>query len=160
DGDERLAGSGSEIGTVLARASRRGAGVRGLLWRSHPVGHSAAQVNNMLLSRIVNEAGGDVVLDHRVRRGGSPPQKNIVVHRGSRPTPDADVAFAGGVDLAHGRHDGPPHHGDEQTLDLGDERYGSRPPWHDVQLLVRGPAVADISWTFRERWQDPTALER
>jgi phosphatidylserine/phosphatidylglycerophosphate/cardiolipin synthase-like enzyme len=38
--------------------------------------------------------------------------------------------------------------------------YGERPPWHDVQLAVRGPAVADIEATFRERWDDPSPLTR
>ena len=33
---ERLDGPGSEIGAVLGQAARRGAGVFGLLWRSHP----------------------------------------------------------------------------------------------------------------------------
>ena len=38
--------------------------------------------------------------------------------------------------------------------------YGERPPWHDVQLAVRGPAVADVEVTFRERWDDPSPLTR
>ena len=33
------------------------------------------------------------------------------------------------------------------------------PPWHDVQLEVRGPAVGDLGFTFRERWDDPTPLD-
>src|SRR5690349_6241285 len=36
DGDELLAGPGTEVGHVLAAAARRGVDVRGLLWRSHP----------------------------------------------------------------------------------------------------------------------------
>ena len=40
DGDERLSGPGTEIGAVLADAARRGAALRGLLWRSHPIGHA------------------------------------------------------------------------------------------------------------------------
>ena len=35
-----------------------------------------------------------------------------------------------------------------------------RPPWHDVQLAVRGPAVGDVEAVFRERWDDPTPLTR
>ena len=159
DGNELLAGPGTEIGTVLADVAARGAAVRGLLWRSHPAGHGAAQVTNLLMSRTVNEAGGEIVLDHRVRRGGSHHQKIVVVHRASRATADHDVAFVGGIDLAHGRSDGPPHHGDEQPLSLSDPRYGDRPPWHDVHLRLRGPVVADVSWTFRERWEDPNPLD-
>jgi phosphatidylserine/phosphatidylglycerophosphate/cardiolipin synthase-like enzyme len=40
-----------------------------------------------------------------------------------------------------------------------DGRYGPHPPWHDVQLEIRGPAVGDLSTTFRERWEDPTPLD-
>src|SRR5262249_12784176 len=160
DGDEQLDGPGSEIGGVLAEVARRGVNVRGLLWRSHPAGHGAAEVTNMLLSRTVNEAGGEVVLDHRVRRAGSHHQKLVVLHRGSLDTADHDVAFLGGIDLAHGRHDGAQHHGDPQPLHLSDARYGERPPWHDVQVRVDGPAVRQISWTFRERWLDPNPLDR
>jgi phosphatidylserine/phosphatidylglycerophosphate/cardiolipin synthase-like enzyme len=160
DGDEQLDGPGSEIGAVLSDAAQRGVAVRGLLWRSHPVGHGAAEVTNMLLSRTVNEAGGEVVLDHRVRRKGSHHQKLVVIHRGSQGTADHDVAFLGGIDLAHGRHDGPPHHGDPQPLHLSDARYSDHPPWHDVQLRIEGPAVRQVSWTFRERWLDPNPLDR
>ena len=159
DGNERLAGPGTEIGTVLAGTARRGAAVRALLWRSHPAGHGAAEITNLLLSRTVNDAGGEVVLDHRVRRGGSHHQKIVVIHRASDASPDGDVAFAGGIDLAHGRGDSAHHHGDEQAATLGDDRYGDRPPWHDVQLRINGPAVADVSLTFRERWEDPNPLD-
>ena len=159
DGNELLAGPGTEIGAVLADAAQRGVSVRGLLWRSHPAGHGAAEVTNLLMSRTVNDAGGEIVLDHRVRRGGSHHQKIVVVHRATRATADDDVAFVGGIDLADGRSDGPPHHGDEQPLSLSDPRYGDRPPWHDVQLRLRGPVVGDVSWTFRERWEDPNPLD-
>jgi phosphatidylserine/phosphatidylglycerophosphate/cardiolipin synthase-like enzyme len=159
DGDERLNGPGTEIGTVLADAARRGAVLKGLLWRSHPIGHSAGQLGNVRLSRTVNEAGGEFVLDHRVRRGGSHHQKIVVIQRVSASTPDQDVAFAGGIDLAHGRHDSARHQGDEQPASLGDERYGEHPPWHDIQLRINGPAVADVSSTFRERWEDPKPLD-
>ena len=35
--------------------------------------------------------------------------------------------------------------------------YGPNPPWHDVQLQIRGPAVAMLDTVFRERWDDPNS---
>ena len=97
-----------------------------------------------------------MLLDERVRRDGSHHQKLFVARHPD--ATDLDVAFVGGIDLCHGRRDDERHGGDEQAIDL-DPRYGPRPPWHDVQLEVRGPAVGDLAWTFRERWEDPTPLD-
>src|SRR5205823_6466018 len=46
-----------------------------------------------------------------------------------------------------------------QVVELDDEHYGDRPPWHDVQIEVRGPAVDDVAFSFAERWNDPTPLD-
>ncbi|HEY5120651.1 MAG TPA: phospholipase D-like domain-containing protein [Acidimicrobiales bacterium] len=70
---------------------------------------------------------------------------------------ERDVAFIGGIDLSHGRRDDTDHRGDCQVIKL-DPRYGRRPPWHDVQLEIRGPIVTELDLTFRERWEDPTPL--
>ena len=70
-----------------------------------------------------------------------------------------DVAFAGGIDLCHGRRDDEQHAGDPQRERL-DAAYGDRPGWHDVMVEVRGPVVADLAETFRERWNDPAPLEQ
>ena len=156
DQDERLDGPGTEIGRVLADAARRGVQVRGLLWRSHPRQAHFAEQSNTALSKSVNEAGGQIILDERVRRGGSHHQKMFVIRHGAGA--DDDVAFEGGIDLCHGRNDDARHAGDPQAVIL-DRRYGARPPWHDVQLEVRGPAVGELGFTFRERWEDPTPLD-
>ena len=153
--DELLDGPGSEVGEMFAAAARRGVRVRGLLWRSHPRQAHFAEQSNAAIAKMVNAAGGEVVLDERVRRGGSHHQKLVVFHRANA---DDDFAFAGGIDLCHGRHDDSRHRGDPQAIAL-DDRYGPTPPWHDVQLEVHGPAVADLGFTFRERWEDPTPLD-
>jgi phosphatidylserine/phosphatidylglycerophosphate/cardiolipin synthase-like enzyme len=72
--------------------------------------------------------------------------------------PALDVAFAGGIDLCHSRRDDADHGGDPQPQSMS-EAYGERPPWHDVQLELRGPVVGALDVTFRERWQDPTPLD-
>ena len=156
DPDERLAGPGTEIARVLARLAAAGVIVRGLVWRSHADQAHFSEQENLHFVDTVNEAGGEVLLDERVRRDGSHHQKLFVARHPD--APDDDVAFVGGIDLCHGRRDDETHDGDPQAIDL-DSRYGPRPPWHDIQLEVRGPAVADLAWTFRERWEDPTPLD-
>lgn len=154
DPDERLTGEpGSEVGQVLSAAARRGVVVRGLLWRSHLDGLAYSADENRHLGGEVNEAGGEVLLDQRVRPFGSHHQK-LVVARGK----NVDVAFAGGIDLCHSRRDDAEHGGDPQGLKMSQE-YGDTPPWHDVQLEVRGPAVGDLEAVFRERWDDPAPLD-
>ena len=156
DGDERLGGPGTELATVLGDLARRGVQVRGLVWRSHPHQAHLSEQEAVHLAEAVNEAGGEILLDERVRRAGSHHQKLVLLRRlGAE---DADVAFVGGIDLCHGRNDDERHQGDPQAIQIT-RQYGDRPPWHDVQLEVRGPAVGDLAHTFRERWEDPTPLD-
>lgn len=155
DADERLAGPGTEIASVLGDLVKQGVHVHGLVWRSHAVAYSEGK--NLMFSHAVNEAGGEVLLDNRIRRGGSHHQKIVVVHYELQPA--TDVAFVGGMDLVHGRHDDDRHLGDPQTADLDSDAYGERPGWHDVQVALRGPAVDDVAFTFRERWEDPAPLD-
>src|SRR6266516_4685736 len=84
-------------------------------------------------------------------------QKLVVLRHVGRP--EQDVAYVGGIDLCHGRRDDHTHGGDEQPCPLG-AAYGPRPPWHDVQIAIQGPAVADVETVFRERWEDPAPLTR
>jgi len=153
DATRRLTGPGSELGPLLARLARRGVAIRGLLWRSHPALVRFNQDANRVLSTMVNRAGGQLVADQRVRRFGSHRQKLLVVHRPD--DPGRCIAFVGGIDLSRGRRDDPEHLGDADPVRI-DPRYGRRPPWHDLQLELHGPAVLDVDLTFRERWEDHT----
>jgi phosphatidylserine/phosphatidylglycerophosphate/cardiolipin synthase-like enzyme len=154
DADERMGSEGPTVGDLLSSAIRRGVEVRALLWRSHP-GNLNSEENNHL-GAVINEAGGQALLDERVRRGGSHHQKLFVVRR--KDMPQEDVAFVGGIDLCHGRRDDATHAGDPQAPPL-DERYGPTPPWHDAMAEIRGPAVAHVLDTFAERWDDRTPLD-
>ena len=154
DADERLTPTGPTVADAFGRLEREGVEVVGLLWRSHPTQAGFAAQDNSELAGDVNENGGQIVLDERVRRAGSHHQKIVVLHRDGPP----DVAFVGGIDLCHGRRDDHQHDGDPQPYDM-DERYGPTPAWHDVQLELVGPAVDDVSWSFRERWDDPNSLD-
>jgi phosphatidylserine/phosphatidylglycerophosphate/cardiolipin synthase-like enzyme len=153
DATRRLTDPGSELGPLLAGLARRGVAVRGLLWRSHPALVRFNQDANRVLSTVVNRAGGQLVADQRVRRFGSHHQKLLVVRRPDDPV--RCIAFVGGIDLSRGRRDDPEHLGDADPVRI-DPRYGRRPPWHDLQLEVHGPAVLDVDLTFRERWEDRT----
>lgn len=48
----------------------------------------------------MNRAGGEILLDHRVRRAGSHHQKFVVLRHPGRP--GLEVALAGGIDLCRG----------------------------------------------------------
>ncbi|MFD0146420.1 MULTISPECIES: phospholipase D family protein [unclassified Streptomyces] len=157
DPDERLAGPGTEIGAVLGRAARRGVVVKGLLWRSHLDGLRFSEEENRHLGAEIEEAGGECLLDLRVRPGGSHHQKMVVLRHPGRP--ELDVAYVGGIDLCHNRNDDAAHRGDRQSLPMA-AAYGPHPPWHDVQLALRGPVVGDVEAVFRERWEDPAPLSR
>ncbi len=157
DPDEALDASGIEVSRALADAAGRGAVVRGLIWRSHLDRFSFSERENRHLGEDIEAAGGQCLLDQRVRPGGSHHQKFVVVRHPGRP--EMDVAFVGGIDLCHSRRDDRSHAGDPQRQPMA-RVYGARPPWHDVQLAVRGPAVADVETVFRERWEDPAPLTR
>jgi phosphatidylserine/phosphatidylglycerophosphate/cardiolipin synthase-like enzyme len=158
DADERLTDSpGTEVGAVFAQAARRGVDVRGLLWRSHWDRFAFSSEQNRQLGDEINNAGGQCLLDMRVRTGGSHHQKFVILRHHDRP--ELDVAFLGGIDLCHGRRDDASHRGDPQPLPIT-AAYGLRPPWHDIQLAISGPAVGDVETVFRERWENPQALSR
>ncbi len=154
DPDEKLAPEGPSVDELFSRAARRGVVVRGLVWRSHWDGLSFSKEQNASLDRELEEDGAVVVRDQRVRRLGSHHQKLVVCrHPGD---PSRDVAFAGGIDLGHTRRDDGEHGGDPQPQDMS-SAYGDTPPWHDVQLQLRGPVVGVLDACFRERWDDPTS---
>jgi phosphatidylserine/phosphatidylglycerophosphate/cardiolipin synthase-like enzyme len=156
DAGELLCPDGPTVGELFGDAARRGVVVKGLMWRSHNDALSYSEEENRQLGDEVRAAGGEVLLDERVRRGGSHHQKLVVLRRPGDPA--RDVAFAGGIDLCHSRRDDARHRGDPQALRLA-TAYEDRPPWHDVQLEVRGPAVALLDAVFRERWTDPHPLD-
>jgi phosphatidylserine/phosphatidylglycerophosphate/cardiolipin synthase-like enzyme len=158
DADERLTGErGSEVLEVLGTADERGVDVRGLVWRSHLDQTGFFAKENRHLGEQLQHRGAEVLLDMRVRAGGSHHQKFVVIRH--REDPSRDVAFVGGIDLAHNRRDDADHRGDPQPQPLTRE-YGPNPPWHDVQVKIQGPAVHDVETVFRERWEDPTPLSR
>lgn len=157
DPDERLGEPGTAVSDIFCAAARRGILVRGLIWRSHLDRLAFSERENRHLGDDIEAAGGRCLLDMRVRPGGSHHMKLVVLRHASRP--ERDVAFVGGIDLCHSRRDNRAHHGDPQPQPMA-AVYGERPPWHDLQAMIRGPAVGDVETVFRERWADPAPLTR
>jgi phosphatidylserine/phosphatidylglycerophosphate/cardiolipin synthase-like enzyme len=157
DPDERLDGPGTEVSRLLEEAVRRGATVKGLVWRSHLDRFQFSERENRHLGEDIEAAGGQCLLDMRVRVGGSHHQKVVVLRHEAHP--EWDVAYVGGIDLCYSRRDDAQHLGDPQAQ-LMAPAYGPWPAWHDVHLAIRGPAVGDIECCFRERWDDPHPLSR
>ena len=151
DPDEEL-GDGVSVSTAFCEAARRGVDVRGLVWRSHLDRFAFSAAENRHLGEDIEAAGGQCLLDMRVRTGGSHHQKFVVLRHPGRP--ELDVAFVGGIDLCHSRRDDAEHRGDPQRQPMA-AVYGDRPPWHDAMVALTGPVVADVETVFRERWDDP-----
>jgi phosphatidylserine/phosphatidylglycerophosphate/cardiolipin synthase-like enzyme len=156
DTAEELAGPGTGVGTVLAELAAGGVLLFGLIWRSQPDWMNQSEGANAELVRKVSDAGGEMLLDARTRRAGSHHQKFVVIRHPQQPT--RDVAFVGGIDLGLSRNDDHDHGGDRQVMDFP-QTYGPRPPWHDVQASIKGPAVSDVEHTFRERWYGSSILD-
>ncbi len=157
DPDEWLTDAGPAVSAAFGTAARRGVAVRGLVWRSHLDRLQFSGQENRHLGEEIDEAGGQCLLDMRVRPGGSHHMKLVVLRHAGRP--DRDVAFVGGIDLCHSRRDDAAHRGDPQPQPMA-AVYGPRPPWHDIQLMISGPAVGDLETVFRERWEDPAPPTR
>jgi len=156
DPDQKMRDAGPTVAELFSAAAERGVVVKGLMWRSHLDGLSYSEEENRHLGEDIEQAGGEVLLDQRVRFGGSHHQKLVVIRHPA--APERDVAFAGGIDLCHSRRDDEEHLGDAQAVQMAPQ-YGDRPPWHDIQLRLRGPIVDALDTVFRERWQDSTPLD-
>ncbi len=130
-------------------AAERGVVVKGLVWRSHLDKLQYSEEENRHLGELVEAAGGEVLLDQRVRRGGSHHQKMVVLRRTADPA--GDVAYAGGIDLCHSRRDDA--HAPRRPTAGGDGRCLRAAP-----ALARRPAQAPRPGRRRARPGVPRAL--
>jgi phosphatidylserine/phosphatidylglycerophosphate/cardiolipin synthase-like enzyme len=156
DADQRLREDGPTVAELFRAAAERGVLVKGLMWRSYPNRLQFNEEQNRHLAETIERAGGEVLLDQRVLVGGSHHQRLVLLRHPDEP--HRDVAFVGGIDLCHSRRDDASHRGDPQAVQMS-SRYGERPPWHDVQLQVRGPVIGALDVTFRERWTARAPLD-
>lgn len=155
DPTERLAGYGTSVGSRFARALEAGALVYALFWCPYVDARRDFVPENRSFVTLLRDLGAAAVLDQRVRAFGSHHQKFLVIRRPGRP--ETDVAFLGGIDPFPTRGDDRDHGGDPQVQHAIAQVYGQRPAWHDTHLEVRGPAVAEVEYCFRERFNDATA---
>lgn len=156
DADQQLGDDGPTVAQALGDAARCGARVCALLWRSHLSLFGYHVTQNRRLAADVQAAGGEVLLDQRIRPLGSHHQKLVLIRHDADPA--RDVAYVGGIDLVLGARDDAAHRGDPQSRAAGEEY--DRDPRHDAQVELRGPVVRDLHEVFAERWADPTPLVR
>ena len=116
DPDERLTAAGPEVSRVLCAAAGRGVRVAGLVWRSHLDKLRFSAEQNRHLGEDIEAAGGQCLLDMRVRPGGSHHMKMVVLRHPGHP--ERDAAFVGGIDLCHSRRDDAAHAGDPQAQQM------------------------------------------
>src|SRR5215211_5223974 len=121
DPDELMRPGGPTIRELFSAAAERGVIVKGLVWRSHLDKFQFSEEENQHLGEVIEQAGGEVLLDQRVRLGGSHHQKLVVLRHPD--APERDFAFAGGIDLCHSRRDDESHYGDPQPMGMS-ARYG------------------------------------
>ena len=69
---------------LFCAAAERGVVVKGLMWRSHLDKFQYSEEENRHLGEAIEAAGGEVLLDQRVRLGGSHHQKLVVLRHPGR----------------------------------------------------------------------------
>jgi phosphatidylserine/phosphatidylglycerophosphate/cardiolipin synthase-like enzyme len=136
---------------LLVSKLQSGVHVRALLWNvtattnSFSVGHGPENLE--IFNSINASPTGVAILDDRLPQGDFPAhhQKFFVLNE------NEPVAFVGGIDIALDRWDVQEH--DEPAERASQEEFFKG--WHDVQAMVKGPAVEQIWDSFNERWSDP-----
>ena len=136
DPDQRLDGPATEV-SARSVAPPLGVIVKGWsggrTWTASP----SASRRTVTSARRSTPPGGRCLRDMRVRPGGSHHQKFVVLRHPGRP--ELDVAFVGGIDLCHSRPTTRTTAATPRRQPMA-QVYGTRPPWHDVQLAHPRPS--------------------
>jgi phosphatidylserine/phosphatidylglycerophosphate/cardiolipin synthase-like enzyme len=91
DPDEKMRDGGPTVRELFSSAAERGVIVKGLVWRSHLDKFAYSEEENQHLGEAIEEAGGEVLLDQRVRFGGSHHQKLVVIRHPGEPSRGSSV---------------------------------------------------------------------
>ena len=103
-------------------------------------------VENIEFTEFILQGGGQAILDNRLPKGpfASHHQKYIIVDGNNQ-----KAAYIGGIDIAPDRLDSDDH---DNSVPRMEEIVKA---WHDIQIKLEGPCVADAMRFFQERWNDP-----
>ena len=85
DPDQKMRDNGPTVRELFCHAAQRGVVVKGLVWRSHLDKFAYSEEENRHLGEAIERAGGEVLLDQRVRIGGSHHQKLVVIRHPGAP---------------------------------------------------------------------------
>ena len=99
--------------------TRRSAAWRCAGWSGARTRSCYHEAENLLFSRAVNDAGGRCCSTSASGAAGATTRRSWSC--AGPTTPPHDVAFVGGMDLAHGRRDDADHLGDPQAADLNED---------------------------------------
>jgi phospholipase D1/2 len=139
-----------ELGAFLTAllAKNRDLRVRVLLWDYSLLYALEREFVHALQLQWATPRRIEVCLDDDLPVGSAQHQKVVVV--------DEAIAFAGGLDLTIRRWDTGEH--DPANSNRVDPAGKPYKPFHDIQMVVDGPAAAILSDLVRTRWED-AALE-
>ena len=128
---------------MLAAANASGVAVYPLICRNVLTFY----YNNPTLKALRAAGVSNACLDNRFPPRGSNHQKFVCLKTTANPQ-----VILGSIDISKTRWDRPAHMANDPERppnSLGK-------PTHDTGVRVEGPAVADLEWSFIERWNDPT----
>jgi len=118
--------------------------VRVLVWDVAPLYGSSRTIGLLVDRDWHRHERIDLVFDGHHPPGAAHHEKLVCI--------DDSLAFAGGIDLTIGRWDTPAHPAeDARRAEAAGEPHG---PVHDLQLLVAGPAAAELARVAHARWAD------
>lgn len=144
---------------VLGFAVRRGVRVGVLLWDAYHLGSHLTNDPEHEREELA-AAGVDCLLDNSSRHithiTQALHQKCAVV--------DGRIAFLGGVDLTAqytGEYDRwDTHHHPARSPERLGQWSAPAHPWHDVHVVIEGPAVADVQHNIVQRWAEVADREQ
>jgi len=133
----------SVLGELLAHKARENASmlIYLLRWDSSIMFSFQREIAAQHLWEISTPENVHICADDCIPIGGAHHQKIIII--------DNTLAFSGGGDVAAGRWDSQEHKIIEP--ERHDER-GNYGPFHDVQIMLEGPIVGDLTKIACERW--------